>query len=389
MELTIDMPQITKLSEIANEIDRLIHDGFAGKTFWITAEISSVKKIASKRWCFLDFTQTDENGETRINGVCWARHYDTIELFESATGKEFKSDIQITCKVSVSFYKARTNINLEILEIDVAHAIGQLEIERQKTLKRLVDETDTIKLRPDGRYHTPNNYLELPKVIQRIALVTAPNSDGLRDFKNVTLKNKYGYAFSIHEYLSTVQGNSASKLILENLKLINPKNYDVVVIARGGGSDTDFAAFNDFELAKFVASFPTPILTGIGHDRNTSIVDLMARQMRTPTEVANFIVDRNMEFEAEIQQLKDRFFDAIEDLIEDSRNTLQYLKQRVKNLSPSTILNKGFAIITCNNKIITDPKKIALNSELDIILKDEIIQSTVTKKIKNEKQSYI
>jgi len=105
--------------------------------------------------------------------------------------------------------------------------------------------------------------------------------------------------------------------------------------------------------------------------------------------VANFIVDRNMEFEAEIQQLKDRFFDAIEDLIEDSRSTLQYLKQRVKNLSPSTILNKGFAIISSNNKIITDPKNIPLNSEIDVILKDEIIQSTVKKKINNEKQSYI
>ena len=383
------MPQITKLSEISNEIDRLIHDGFAGKTFWITAEISSVKKIASKRWCFLDFTQTDENGETRINGVCWARHYDAIELFESATGKEFKSDIQVTCKVSVSFYKARTNINLEILEIDVAHAIGQLEIERQKTLKRLVDEIKTIKFTPDGRYLTENNSLELPKIIQHIALVTAPNSDGLRDFKNVTLKNKYGYAFSIHEYLTTVQGNTASKLILEKMKLINPKNYDIVVITRGGGSDTDFAAFNDFELARFVASFPIPVLTGIGHDRNTSIVDLMTRQMRTPTEVATFIVERNMNFEYEVQQLKERFFDAIGSLIEDRQNTLQHFKQRVKNLHPSTILKKGFAIIMSDNKIITDPAKIQVNAELQTILKNEIIQSTVTKKMKNEKQNDI
>lgn len=378
------MPQITKLSELSLEIEKLIHDGFAGKTFWITAEISSVKKIPAKRWCFMDFTQTDENGETRIGGVCWARHYDAIELFESATGKEFKSNIEITCKVSVSFYKARTNINLEILEIDTAHAIGQLEIERQKTMKRLIDEIKTIKFTPDGRYLTENNSLELPKVIQHIALITAPNSDGLRDFKNVTLTNKYGYAFSIHEYLTTVQGNTASKLILEQLKVIPPKNYDVVVIARGGGSDTDFAAFNEFELAKFVASFPIPILTGIGHDRNTSIVDLMARQMRTPTEVANFIVERNMNFEYEVQQLKERFFDAIESLIEDRQITLQHFKQRVKNLNPSTIMKKGFAIVTLNNKIITDPKNIEVNAELQTMLKNEIIQSTVTKKMKNE-----
>ncbi len=380
------MPQITKLSEIALEIDKIIRSGFVGKTFWITAEISSVKKILSKRWCYLDFIQTDENGETRFKGVCWARHYDTIELFESATGKEFKSDIEITCKVSVSFYKTKTYTNLEILEIDSAHAVGQLELEKQKTLKRLVAENKTIKYSPDGSYRTVNNTFELSKVIQRIALITATNSDGQRDFKKVTLTNKYGYAFSIHEYLTLVQGNTACKLILEKLKLIEQNNYDVVVIIRGGGSDTDFAAFNDYDLAKLVASFPIPILTGIGHDRNTSIVDLMARQLRTPTEVGTFIVDRNMNFEYKIQQLEERFFQALESLIEDRTDTLLHFKQRVKNLHPSTILKKGFAIIKSNNKIVTDPKNIKINSELQAILKNEIIQSTVNKKSKNEKQ---
>ncbi len=380
------MPVITKLLDIITEIDELIQNKYAGKTFWITAELSGVRKILAKRWCYIDFTEKNENGETTIKGVCWARHYQNIELFESSTNTEFKTGIEITCKVSVSFYKTKGYPQLEVLEIDFAHAVGQLELEKQKTLKRLIVENKTIKHLPDGRYLTKNNSIELPKVFQRIALITASNSDGQRDFRNVTLTNKYGYAFSIKEYLTVVQGKTASKLISEKLKLVEQDNFDVVVIVRGGGSDTDFAAFNDYELAKIAAAFPIPILTGIGHDRNTSIVDLMTRQLRTPTEVGTFIVERNMKFEYDLQQLQDKFFQSVDNLMEDRRNALQQFKQTVKNLNPTSILKKGFAIIKSNNKIITDPKDIKVNSELQTILKNEIIQSTVNKKLKNEKQ---
>jgi exodeoxyribonuclease VII large subunit len=380
------MPTITKLSEIVKELDELIKSKFEGRTFWITAELSSVKKYPNKRWCFFDFVEKNENEEILIKGVCWARGYENIELFEYSTGTEFKSGIQITCKVCVSFYKAKSNPQLEILEIDLAHAIGQLELEKQKTIKRLITENKRIKYLPDGRYKTANNSIELPIVIQKIALITAPNSDGQRDFKKVINTNKYGYAFSIKEYLTIVQGKTASKLILEKLKLIEKENFDVVAIVRGGGSDTDFTAFNDYELAKASAIFPIPILTGIGHDRNTTIVDLMTRQLRTPTEVGSFIVERNKNFENDLKQLRDRFFDAVEDLIEDRKETLLHFKQRVKNLHPTTILKKGFAIIKSNNKIVTDPKNIKINTELQTILKNEIINSTVNKKSKYEKQ---
>ena len=379
------MPAITKLSEIVTELDELIRGKFAGRTFWITAELSGVKKYPNKHWCFFDFVEKNENGETLMKGVSWARSYQNIELFESTTGMEFKSGIEITCKVCVSFYKARTYPQLEILEIDFAHAIGQLELEKQKTIKRLIAENKSIKYLPDGRYRTANNSLELPKVIQRIALITASNSDGQRDFKNVVQLNQYDYAFFIHEFLTVIQGNNASKLISEKLNQIEQGSFDIVAIIRGGGSDTDFTAFNDYELSKLAATFPIPILTGIGHDRNTSIIDLMTRQHRTPTEVGKFIIDRNMNFEFEMQKLEERFFDALDTLIEDRKDTLQHFKQRVKNLHPTSILKKGFAIIKSNNKIITDPKDIKVKSELQTILKNEIIHSTVNKKSKNEK----
>lgn len=383
------MPQITKLSEIVSELDVLIMGKFRGRSFWITAEISGVKKYPVKRWCFFDFLENNEDSETIIKGVCWAKSYQNIELFEATTLSEFKSGIEITCKVSVTFYKAKSYPRLEIIEIDFAHAIGQLELEKQKTLKRLIAGSKTIKYLPDGRYRTENNSLKLPTVIRRIALITAANSDGQRDFKNVIQLNEYGYAFYIHEFLTVVQGNNASNFIIEKLNQIEKEDFDIVVIVRGGGSDNDFTAFNDYKLSKTTAEFPIPILTGIGHDRNTSIVDLMTRQHRTPTEVAKFIIDRNMRFEIEIQNLQERFFEALESLIEERKNTLIHLRKRVKNLNPTTILKKGFAIIISDNKIVTEPKNIKTNTEIITLLKNEIIYSKVNKKSKNGKQSDI
>lgn len=381
------MPDSIKLSELVNEIDDAIKNRFAGQTFWIKADITDVKKQPDKRWCFLKFIEKDGNLiTTEMKGVFWANTYHNIERFEKETQQIFASGLEITCNVRVRFHK-RYGIDLEVLAIDYAYAIGKLELERKQTLERLVKENQTIKLLPNGNFSTKNNRTELAMVFQTIALITAPNSDGQRDFNKVIEKNKYGYAFSVTPFLTTIQGDNASQLILKQLKLIEASKdiFDVVVIVRGGGSDVDFKSFNDYELAKAVAMFPIPILTGIGHDRNTSIVDLMGRQHKTPTEVGTFIIDHNMNFEAEIEELKERFFQRLDELLEDAKDELASMKQRVKNLHPSTILKKGFAIIKINDKIITDSKGIKVNSALQTIMQTEIINSTVTKKIKNEK----
>ena len=173
---------------------------------------------------------------------------------------------------------------------------------------------------------------------------------------------------------------------MEQLQLIeqSEEHFDVVAIVRGGGSQTDFKPFDDYELAKYVAHFPIPIFTGIGHDRNQSIVDLMAREQKTPTKVASLFVERNFEFENKLMALKTNFFGLIQDQLENAKKELENAKRMVKLASPQAILDRGFAIITINNKIITDPKDIKENAELQTILRNETIFSTVIKKTKNE-----
>jgi len=385
------MPTPQKLSTLVNEIDASIRNRFAGNTFWIKAEITDVKKQADKQWCFLKFIEKDGNTiTTEMKAVFWSNAYYYIVAFEKETQQVFASGLEITCNVRVRFHK-RYGIDLEVLEIDFAYAIGKLELERKQTLDKLLTNNPTIQLLSNGSYSTPNKQTLLPTVFQSIALITAPNSDGQRDFNKVIDQNKYGYAFSVTPFLTTIQGDTASELIIQQLHKIanSPIHFDVVVIVRGGGSDIDFKSFNDYELAKTIALFSTPILTGIGHDRNTSIADLMARQLKTPTEVATYILENNMSFEREIEILKERFFYSIDKALKEAATALLNYRQRVKNLHPTTILNKGFAIVKMNNKIIINPQSISINDEVQLILKDETINSTITKKIKNESNANI
>lgn len=380
------MAKTLRLSELIGEIDDAIQSRFTGETFWITAEITDVKKQVDKRWCFLKFIEKEGNLITaEIKGVFWSNAYDSVVRFEKLSGQLFASGLEITCQVRVRFHK-RFGIDLEVLEIDHTYALGKLEQEKQQTLDRLLKENPTFIRLVDGQYFTSNKSLELPIVLQRIALVTAPDSDGQRDFKQEIANNPYGYAFSVSEFLTQIQGDNSSNLIIQKLKQIEAENekFDVVAIVRGGGSQTDFKPFDDYELSKYVASFPLPILTGIGHDRNTSIVDLMARQHKTPTKVASSIVEHNFNFESEINELKDRLLETTERMLDKAKDNLLQIKRTVKAYSPATILNKGYAIITSNDKIIIDPKYIELNTEIKTILKNELIHSVVTKKSKNE-----
>ena len=380
------MTKSLRLSELIGEIDDAIQNRFAGETFWITAEITDVKKQPDKRWCFLKFIEKSGSLITaEIKGVFWSNAYDNMVRFEKLSGQSFANGLEITCNVRVRFHK-RFGIDLEVLEIDHTYALGKLEQEKQQTLDRLVKENPTNIRLVDGQYFTSNKSLELPIVLQRIALVTAPDSDGQRDFNQELANNPYGYVFSVTEFLTQIQGDNSSNLIIQKLKQIEVKseNFDVVAIVRGGGSQTDFKPFEDYELSKYVASFPLPILTGIGHDRNTSIVDLMARQHKTPTKVASSMVEHNFNFESEIIELKNRLLETTESIIEKAKDNLQQIKRTVKAYSPATILNKGYAISTSNDQIIIDPKDIKPNTEIKTILKNELIHSIVTKKSKHE-----
>lgn len=379
--------QKIRLAQLATDIQNTLRNRFEGQPIWISAQITDVKKQNALRRCYLKFIEKDGN-ETlaEIRGVFWTNAYSEIERFEQLTGKSFSDGLEINCSVLVKFHP-RFGLSLEVQEIEIAYALGSLELERQQTLERLVKEFPKTIQVIDGEFFTLNKSLPMPPVIQKIALITAVNSDGQRDFIQELRGNKFGYSFEITEFLTQIQGDQAHQMIIQQLELIQDSNhpFDVVAIVRGGGSQTDFKPFDHFDLAACVAHFPIPVLTGIGHDRNTSITDLMGRQEKTPTKVAAKILDHNFEWENQLMFLKERFFQGVINLLRNSREELSSISRMIRAVSPETILSKGFTIIHKSGKMVTDPTKLQKGDNIDFQLKSYGFSGVINEKteIKN------
>jgi exodeoxyribonuclease VII large subunit len=372
--------QAINLSQLLYKIDETLQSQFGYQTFWIKAEITDVKKYESKRWCFLKLIEKkDTEIIAEMKATAWSQGYVFIEQFERLTQQHFANGLQIICKVKVK-YSIKYGLSFDVLEIDNSFALGQIELQKQATLKRLVDESNGQIIKDEEYYFTPNKRLKLPIVIQKIALITAQNSDGQRDFNNELLNNNYGYAFEVDEYLCQIQGDKAHENIILQFEKIRSSNihYDCVAMVRGGGSETDFKPFEQYELAKLVANFSIPVFTGIGHDRNTSIVDLMARQLKTPTKVAAYIVDHNYMFENNLLFQFNQIEQNIALKIDRAKQNLVNLKRLLQSLDPQNVLKKGYAIIKFNNKIISNAEHLQKGNEIETYIKNTKIISVIS-----------
>ena len=372
--------QAINLSQLLYKIDETIQSQFGYQTFWIKAEITDVKKYESKRWCFLKLIEKkDTEIIAEMKATAWSQGYVFIEQFERLTQQHFTNGLQIICKVKVK-YSIKYGLSFDMLEIDNSFALGQIELQKQATLKRLIDESNGQITKEEEHYFTPNKKLKLPVVIQNIALITAQNSDGQRDFKNELLNNNYGYAFKVDEYLCQIQGDNAHENIIKQFEQIFASNihYHCVAMVRGGGSETDFKPFEQYELAKLVANFHIPVFTGIGHDRNTSIVDLMARQLKTPTKVAAHIVDHNYMFENNLLYQFNQIEQNIALKIDRAKQNLVNLKRLLQSLDPENVLKKGYALVKINNKIISNTAQLQKGNEIETYIKNTKIVSVIS-----------
>jgi exodeoxyribonuclease VII large subunit len=397
-----------KLSVLVTEIQEAIEAHFEEDYYWVIAEITDVKKYPQKQWCFLKLIEKrNDTIDTEIKGVFWSQSYKTIAVFEKLTQQPFQDGIEVTCCVKVKFHK-KFGLSLEVIDIDANYTIGKLAQDKDAVLAKLITENAKHVTLRDGLYITYNNTLPKPKFVKHIALITAPNSDGQRDFIKEITENKYGLTFHIDEYLVNVQGETASTQMLQALATImaTKNNYDVVAIVRGGGSQTDFKPFDNYELAAMVASFPIPIYTGIGHDRNTSVADLMATQLKTPTKVAAHLVDINFlqtsilfQHQQKLEQLVQKRLDnelhkiaqlsvqiktSAAHYITNHEDQINQYKRLIKSLSIHEVLKRGYAILKHKEHVITNIPDHLLGQPLDIITHTQTITTTIQNIQNNE-----
>lgn len=263
---------------------------------WIVAEIGEMK-VNYAGHCYLDLVEKDgADGvklRARVSANIWANRFRLIKMsFEAATSVAFESGLKVLVRADVRFHEVY-GLSLNIVDIDPSYTIGEMKLQRGLTIQRLVDE-GVIDL---------NRELLLASVPQRIAVVSSSSAAGLQDFINHLQGNQSGYCFSVELFSAVMQGNEAAASIISAFDRIYERegDFDAVVIIRGGGAQTDLACFDSYDVAVNVAQFPLPVLSGIGHDKDESVVDIVAhRSFKTPTAVAGFLIDCMAEFEGEV-----------------------------------------------------------------------------------------
>lgn len=284
---------------------------------WITAEISEIKVNYSGH-CYLELVEkggANQVPKAKASAVIWRSSFGILEsYFKSETGSELEQGMNVLVKVSVSYHELY-GISLVITDIDPLYTLGDMERQRQQTIQRLQDE---------GVFDM-NRSLDLPPVTQRIAVVSSKNAAGYQDFMNEIALS--GYYFDIALFDSFMQGHAAEDSVIEALEQIanDMERYDAVVIIRGGGSQSDLAAFDAYRLCSHIAQFPLPVITGIGHDKDQSVADLVAYEaLKTPTAAAGYLTNGLAQF--------DEWLDSVNnDLIQESVGMLDHEKRRIRS----------------------------------------------------------
>ncbi len=329
-----------RLSDLAFTLEAVLDEAFGQKAVWVVAETSDIKNYPDRGYCFLTLVERESaTRETlaKLDACIWRRNYHTIGDFEQETGVAFARNIQVLLLLSVGFSPVY-GLRLEILKIDpslrwaISNGNGRPYSTRWCRITRIWSGWK------QGQYITANQLLPRPAVMQHLALITAPNSDGWRDFRHELTQNPFGYDFVVDEFLTQVQGQGAEKAICGQLERIRTSGvaYDAVVIVRGGGSQLDFGSFDSYLMGHTVAGFNIPILAGIGHERNVSITDLLCHQsVKTPTKAAAFLIEHNQQFEEACLQLQERLSSAAREALQTARENLDRETERLRFVRPN------------------------------------------------------
>jgi exodeoxyribonuclease VII large subunit len=316
--------------------------------YWVIAEISEIKENSSGH-CYLELIQKEDlkdSPKAKARATIWAYTYRMLKpYFETTTGRPLSSGMKVLVSVEVIFHEVY-GFSLNIVDIEPSFTIGDIEQKRREAIEKLIAE---------GVYDM-NKGLQLPILPKRIAVVSSPTAAGLQDFVNQLLSNKYSYTIEHTLFTANMQGPAAEESIISALNRIYEihTDFDLVAILRGGGSQADLSCFDSYWLAAHVAQFPLPVITGIGHDKDVSVVDLVAHTMlKTPTAVAEFILDKFIEAEEFVLELKERLEMALEETISSHR--LQFEKI-LTSIAPSILQS------TSNEKLLAEriQKKLAI-----------------------------
>ena len=413
--MTAPVQHIT-LSELQRHIKQAL-EGALPLPVWVVAEVSELKVNYSGH-CYLELVEKSEpaRGGTPIpraqaRAVIWRQQYAMLSAyFEAETGSRLAAGMKILAKVLVSYHELY-GLSLQITDLDASYTLGEVERQKQMTI---------AQLQADGVWDM-NREQELPLLTQRVAIVSSAAAAGYRDFCNELQQG--GYAFRTTLFDAVVQGQAAEESICAALAAVaeRQEEFDVVVIIRGGGSASDLSCFNSYRLCSYVAQFPLPVVTGIGHDKDTSVADMVAHTpLKTPTAVAAWLTERMARLEgwltdaamhlselavkatqreqlrlermagevarlggtycerarSRMAMLGEQLRSEVARFIERRAMFLQVAESSVEARAPEKILRLGFAVVRCDGRAITSAKGLK-GREVDIQLAEGKLKAEV------------
>lgn len=311
------------LYELNALVKRSIHSCMPD-AYWVQAELSDVRSNYSGH-CYLEFVQKEPRGNNLIakaRGTIWSPVYRLLKpYFEEETGQAFVAGIKVLVKVAVEFHELY-GFSLTVQDIDPSYTLGDMARRRREILKQLEEEGVL----------TLNKELELPLLTQRIAVISSATAAGYGDFCNQLEHNPYGFIFHPRLFPAVMQGDRVEQSVIAALDAINARrdHWDVVVIIRGGGATSDLSGFDTYDLAANCAQFPLPIITGIGHERDDTVLDSVSHtRVKTPTAAAEFLINHVHDAAEMLEEYASSVLYAVSTRMEKEKTRLARMIERI------------------------------------------------------------
>lgn len=396
------MPDIQRpltLLELNAKVRQAIEENLDSE-YWVEAEIAEVHETRGIGYIGLvERTEGMNAPVAKADAKCWRQTWTILNsYFRQETGQPIRPGIKVMLKVYAQFHEAY-GFSWIITDINPKYTIGDLAKKRLEIIN---------KLKEDGVWDM-NRTLHFPLFAQRIAVISGNNAAGYGDFINQLAHNEYGYSFKTKLFQAIMQGEMAEKSIIEALNDIYEtiNDFDCVVIIRGGGAQSDLQGFDSYLLALNVAQFPLPIITGIGHDRDVCVLDMVAHtRVKTPTAAAAFLIAnlkgaddrirkasetvysipllRIRESRAYLELAENRLTSAAMLKIVGDRHKIDLLEQRAKAQDPLKLLERGYSITTIDGKIITDASRLSEGDEIMTLFNKGKVKSIISENYGNK-----
>lgn len=313
------------LHELTQRIAAVVNRSFA-ESVWVVAELSDVR-VATNGHCYMTLIEKEpKRGSTlaSMRGMIWSSRWWLIrDTFYEQTGQPFTSGLQVMVQVQITMHE-QYGLGLNIIDVNPSYTLGEMARRRMEILKQL-EKDGVIDM---------NRELPFPILPQRVAIISAEGAAGYGDFMKQLSNNSFGLKFYTHLFPATMQGQQTEPSVIAALDRINEVQdyFDVVAIIRGGGATVDLTSFDSYQLAFNVANFPIPIITGIGHDRDQTVLDHVAHtSVKTPTAAAALLIDTLAEQLQKIIDLQEEIKDSITQRMNDERQRLQRFGNAVRN----------------------------------------------------------